>query len=239
MYTCRVQKIAPKRLLLGLILLSLLQISNPLVQVNAAEDPKAKLNRVIAYLDQSNRLIDSLNASSESTDSIIADLEDASDEKAFDALASLSSRSAEVRRKIDADNANLRTLSNAYTSECSKLDIGPTNTDLYYSVEDTCFEFADSNLAARDAQIVAEEGHSNLVLRLAEFSKAAASVKAATDAKAAADAKAAVKVAPKVSPKATAKATTKKAQPKVITCRKGTQVRVFDGVKCPTGWIKK
>jgi hypothetical protein len=35
------------------------------------------------------------------------------------------------------------------------------------------------------------------------------------------------------------KTAVKKAQLKVTTCRKGTQLRVFDGVKCPSGWIKK
>ena len=60
------------------------------------------------------------------------------------------------------------------------------------------------------------------------------------NAKAAADAKAAVsKSIPKAAPKPSPKATVKKAQSKFITCRKGTQVRVFDGIKCPSGWIKK
>ena len=43
----------------------------------------------------------------------------------------------------------------------------------------------------------------------------------------------------KAAAKKVAKAAVKKAQSKVITCRKGTQVRVFDGTKCPSGWIKK
>jgi hypothetical protein len=56
------------------------------VHANAAEDPRVKLNRITSLIDQSNRVIDSLNLSLENNDAILAEIEDAIDAKMFDAV---------------------------------------------------------------------------------------------------------------------------------------------------------
>jgi hypothetical protein len=221
-----VERVKYKKFLVIFISLFSLQISLFPLQAVAAEDPRAKLERVTSFIDKSNRLIDSLNVTLESSDAIMADVEDAIDLKLFDFVQSLSSRTADVRRKIDTDGETLLTFSAAHVSECAKLDIGPTNTDLYFAVEDSCLEFADSNLAAQDAKRAADSDFSILELRLAELSTAAAQAKAAADAK-------------KSTPKPSPKAVVKKAAPKKITCKKGAITRVFNGVKCPPGYTKK
>lgn len=209
-----------------------------------AEDTKTKIDRIISYIDKSNRLVNSWNANLEASDLIMADTDDAIDSNTFDSVQALAARAAEVRRKFAIDNEAGRVLSAAQNSECSKIDANNSGSDLYPSVEDVCLEFLDSNFEFTSIREMAEKDHTIVETRIAELSKAAADAKAVADAAALADAKAAADAraaadAKKPAPKASIKPTIKKAAPKKVTCKKGSLVRVFDGIKCPPGYIKK
>ena len=233
-----------KKLTLAFVLLLALQVSILPTQA-VAEDAKTKIDRISGYVERSNRLIDSWNASLESLDEIMAETDDAIDANDFAALPNLRSRSSTVQRNNDANNATFRTLSAAEVTECSNLGTGASSIDLFPSVDDVCNELQDSNRELTSVKKLAEEEHAKVEARLAELSTAAANAQGAANAKAAADAKAAAQkkstqvAAPKPSPKATPKVTTKKAAPKMITCRKGSQTKPFEATKCPPGWIKK
>ncbi len=195
------------------------------IQAKASELVRAKIERIDVLIEKSNGLIASWNATLENSDSIMADLDDAIDSKDYSSVSSLQARSSEVRKSFGANNEVWAKLKAEELFECSKIDIAPLNSDLYFSVEDACFELADANEEALIAKNLSESEHSKVDSILEEFSgKAAANAKKPT-------AKATVKATPK--------AIVKVAAPKKVTCKKGSLVRVFDGVKCPPGYVKK
>ena len=225
------------------ILFLILQFCAISIHATAAEDTKTKVDRISGYLDRSNRMIDAFNATAESLDGIWADIEDAIDANDFTALPNLTSRTADARKNMNAHNASFGVLLSAEDTECSNLSGGGSSIEAVY---DVCAEFEDSNKAAADSKMVAEEDLSVVESKLTKLSRAAADA----DAKAAAQKKATPVATPKATPVATPKATptpkitTKKPVPVVaksptVMCKKpGQTSRTAIGGKCIPGWTK-
>ena len=233
------------------ILFLILQFCAISIHATAAEDTKTKVDRISGYLDRSNRMIDAFNATAESLDGIWADIEDAIDANDFTALPNLTSRTADARKNMNAHNASFGVLLSAEDTECSNLSGGGSSIEAVY---DVCAEFEDSNKAAADSKMVAEEDLSVVESKLTKLSRAAADA----DAKAAAQKKATPVATPKATPVATPKATpvatpkatptpkitTKKPVPVVaksptVMCKKpGQTSRPAIGGKCIPGWTK-
>jgi hypothetical protein len=233
-----------RKISIASILILFLQFFILPAHVVAAEDSKAKVNRLVTYLERSNRLTDAWIASLESLDSIWAAIDDAIEAKDFAAFPTLEKRTSDARKKIAAQNTILKELTAAEVTECQKPGSGTSSDDI---VEDVCAEFKDSNAAVTDAKREGDEVLAQVESKLATLSKAAAAA-AAAKAPAArepspkATPKATPQVTPKVTPKATIKATPKatiKVTIKVVLCRKGSQDKSFKSTNCPPGWVKK
>ena len=249
----------PRIISISSILFLILQFCAISIHATAAEDTKTKVDRISGYLDRSNRMIDAFNATAESLDGIWADIEDAIDANDFTALPNLTSRTADARKNMNAHNASFGVLLSAEDTECSNLIGGGSSIEAVY---DICAEFEDSNNAAADSKMVAEEVLSVVESKLTKLSRAAADA----DAKAAAQKKATPVATPKATPVATPKATpvatpkvtpvatpkvtptpkitTKKPVPVVaksptVMCKKpGQTSRPAIGGKCIPGWTK-
>jgi hypothetical protein len=230
-----------RKISIASILILFLQFFILPAHVVAAEDSKAKVNRLVTYLERSNRLTDAWIASLESLDSIWAAIDDAIEAKDFAAFPTLEKRTSDARKKIAAQNTILKELTAAEVTECQKPGSGTSSDDI---VEDVCAEFKDSNAAVTDAKREGDEVLAQVESKLATLSKAAAAAKApaAREPSPKATPKAIPQVTPKVTPKATIKATPKvtiKVTTKVVLCRKGSQDKSFKSTNCPPGWVKK
>ena len=230
-----------RKISIASILILFLQLCVLPSQVFAAEDSKTKVNRLVAYLDKSNRLNDLWLSSLDNLDAIWSALDDANAEKDFAALPRLEKRISDARKNLTVQNVTLKELLAAESTECQKPGGGSSSDS---DVEDACAEFNDANRAVVDAKKMGEEVLVQIDSKLATLSKAAAAAKSPAEKEP--TPKATVKPTPKATDKPTPKATVKptpKATIKVtvnkVICRKGPTSKSFDAKACPYGWVKK
>ena len=224
-----------RKISIASILILFLQLCVLPSQVFAAEDSKTKVNRLVAYLDKSNRLNDQWLSSLETLDAILSALDDANAEKDFAALPRLEKRISDARKNLTVQNVTLKELLAAESTECQKPG-GGSSSD--FDVEDACAEFNDANRAVVDAKKSGEEVLALIDPKLVALSKAAAAAKSPAEKEP--TPKATVKptskatAKPTPTPKATIKVTVNK-----VVCRKGSTAKSFDAKACPYGWVKK
>ena len=236
-----------RKISIASILILFLQLCVLPSQVFAAEDSKTKVNRLVAYLDKSNRLNDQWLSSLETLDAIWSALDDANAEKDFAALPRLEKRLSDARKNLTVQNVTLQELLAAESTECQKPGGGSSSDS---DVEDACAEFNDANRAVVDAKKMGEEVLVQIDSKLATLSKAAAAAKSPAEKEP--TPKATVKPTPKATdkptptptptPKATVKPTPKatiKVTVNKVICRKGSTAKSFDAKACPYGWVKK
>lgn len=234
-----------RKISIASILILFLQLCVLPSQVFAAEDSKTKVNRLVAYLDKSNRLNDQWLSSLETLDAILSALDDANAEKDFAALPGLEKRISDARKNLTVQNVTLKELLAAESTECQKPGGGSSSDS---DVEDACAEFNDANRAVVDAKKSGEEVLALIDPKLVALSKAAAAAKSPAEKEP--TPKATVKPTPKATdkptptptPKATVKPTPKatiKVTVNKVICRKGSTTKSFDAKACPYGWVKK
>ena len=226
-----------RKISIASILILFLQLCVLPSQVFAAEDSKTKVNRLVAYLDKSNRLNDLWLSSLDNLDAIWSALDDANAEKDFAALPRLEKRISDARKNLTVQNVTLQELLAAESTECQKPGGGSSSDS---DVEDACAEFNDTNRAVVDAKKMGEEVLVQIDSKFVVLSKAAAAAKNATEK--GPTPKTTAKPTPTPTPKATVKPTPKatiKVTVKKVICRKGSTSKSFDAKACPYGWVKK
>ena len=224
-----------RKISIASILILFLQLCVLPSQVFAAEDSKTKVNRLVAYLDKSNRLNDLWLSSLDNLDAIWSALDDANAEKDFAALPRLEKRISDARKNLTVQNVTLKELLAAESTECQKPGGGSSSDS---DVEDACAEFNDANRAVVDAKKMGEEVLVQIDSKFVVLSKAAAAAKNATEKGPTPKTTAKPTPTPKATVKPTPKATIKVTVKKVI-CRKGSTSKSFDAKACPYGWVKK
>ena len=226
-----------RKISIASILILFLQLCVLPSQVFAAEDSKTKVNRLVAYLDKSNRLNDLWLSSLDNLDAIWSALDDANAEKDFAALPRLEKRISDARKNLTVQNVTLQELLAAESTECQKPGGGSSSDS---DVEDACAEFNDANRAVVDAKKMGEEVLVQIDSKFVVLSKAAAAAKNATEK--GPTPKTTAKPTPTPTPKTTVKPTPKatiKVTVKKVICRKGSTSKSFDAKACPYGWVKK
>jgi hypothetical protein len=224
-------------------------------------------DRIVPFINQSNSLVDTWNQNAEIADALVAAAQDAADSRVFTSLPILNSQFLTLSAKFVSDSNSLSALDAIWSSECTPILNGSNSTPDGLSALDACFEFLDSNNAAKDAQESAKsalalatttlqsaayKAAAELKAKQEAEAKAAAELKAKqeAEAKAAAELKAkqeaeakaaADKAAEELKAKQEAEAKAAALKKKTITCVKGKLTKKITAVKpiCPAGYKKK
>jgi peptide/nickel transport system substrate-binding protein len=159
-------------------------------------------------IDESNALIDVLNAYTEEADDLNARVQDVLDSKLFTNISTFSSRLVKIKRILLSSNQSLTNLKEIGRSNCGFALKDISNTDQSNAAIDVCNELLDAVENAKDsfaiteeamldaeaylAELIATEDPTALIAKQEADAKAAADLKAKqeADAKAAADLKA-------------------------------------------------
>ena len=159
-----------------------------------SKSTESLVDYVSEQLDESNALVDTLNAYAEEADDLNARVQDVLDSKLYTNISTFSSRLVKIKRILLSSSQSLTTLKEVGRSNCGFALKDVSNTDLSNAAIDACNEFLDAVEIAKDSYANTQEAmldaEAYLVELISTEDPTALNAKQEADAKAAADLKA-------------------------------------------------